>query len=144
MKKSWNIINEMMKRSKKSNNRTDFDLTSNGHLLKNPENALNEHYANIAAELSKKFTKSSEWKRTLTNPVQNSVFFYKISTSDVIYAAQLLKPKTSSGHDDIPAKIVISTIFSTAPILAHLINTSIDKCIFPKILKLQKLDRLKK
>ena len=75
MKKSWNIINEMMKRSKKSNNTTDFDLTSNGHLLKNPENALNEHYANIAAELSKKFTKSSEWKRTLTNPVQNSVFF---------------------------------------------------------------------
>ena len=46
----------------------------------------------------------------MPRPILNSIFIEPVSTSDVISVANKLKPKTSSGHDDISTKLLKLTL----------------------------------
>ena len=135
----WSVINDVLKKSKRNKEKNETLLTEDGHIVQNPENALNEHYVSVATALATKFVDSIEWKKTMKNKIQNSIFLDNVSILDVILAAKSLKPKSSSGHDDIPTKMITATINSTAPVLTHLLNYSIETSIFPKIFKTAKV-----
>ncbi|ESO04201.1 hypothetical protein HELRODRAFT_172549 [Helobdella robusta] len=108
-------------------------------VLVNPEDALNKHFISLAPNLMKDFTKNSEWKQTMHHKLSNSFFCLDTSFEEVVETAKSLRPKYSSGVDDIPSKIVISTINSTAQILSYLVNFSFATGIFPQCFKVAKV-----
>ncbi|ESN97378.1 hypothetical protein HELRODRAFT_178169 [Helobdella robusta] len=122
-KKTWSIIKEVSNRS--SSNKTNLQVTSNEQIIENPENFLNDYFINIAPNLLKSFQTNNQWKKFLGNKIPNSFFCLHASAEEIIFATKLLAPKSSSGWDNIPTKIVISTIHSTAWVLEHITNRSL-------------------
>ena len=122
-----------------NNKHTVCIVTSENQPLDHPEQKFNDYFVNIAVQLASSLPQRDNDFHHIGGSLMNSFFFEKITPLEVIYAKKLLRNKTSSGHDTIPTRIVISTIHSIAEILTHLINQSFNSGIFPSCLKLAKI-----
>ncbi len=65
--------------------------------------------------------------------------FHTLNTNDVRCLVRKLNVKKAAGYDNISAKLLKIAIDQLAPLLTHLINLSITKCIFPNELKLAEI-----
>ncbi|ESO04775.1 hypothetical protein HELRODRAFT_172447 [Helobdella robusta] len=133
IKKTWCIINEVI--NKRVNRLKNIKITMNDEIVENPENQLNQNFIDTAINLSKSFQHNNNWKSYLRNKISNSFFCLYASKNEIISTTQSLTPKSSSSWDNIPAKVVISTIHSTVMVLEYLINLSFAAGKFPKISK---------
>ena len=75
---------------------------------------------------------------------QNSFLFHPVCPREIITTTTSMAKISSSGSDDIPMRIVISTIDSTTDILSLLINLSFELGTFPKHLKIAKVRPVRK
>lgn len=141
-KKTWTILNDLIKHD--TSNSTTKNLTIDGMSVTNPENKLNDFFVKIGSNLSALISSHSNHKQYLKSPNQNSFFFLPLSPEDIIFTAKNMRKKSSSGPDDIPIRIMISTIESTAWILCHLFNLSFQQGIFPNCLKLARIIPIEK
>jgi hypothetical protein len=102
--------------------------------------AFNNYFSKIGETTSQSVPKSKKnYSDFLKNPLTNSMFLEPIDTSHVIEAANKLKPKFSTGHDDISTKLLKETIHIIKSPITHIINTSFNTCIFPDKLKIAKV-----
>ena len=69
----------------------------------------------------------------MPRPLLNSIFIEHVSTISV---ANKLKPKTSSGHDDISTKLLKLTLNKIVQPITHILNRSFDTGIVPKEMKI--------
>ncbi|ESN90344.1 hypothetical protein HELRODRAFT_166002 [Helobdella robusta] len=53
MKKSWKIMNDVLRRSNNDSKSNNIHLKRNGQIVNDPENALNDHFVSIAEKLNK-------------------------------------------------------------------------------------------
>ena len=141
-KKIWSILNSLTKRN--AQEKQPKPITVDGSVVEEPENYLNNYFINIAPTLSNSFSKNSNWKSYLNKPTPNSFFLVDVTPNEIITTTKLLKKKSSSGLDNIPMRIIISTIESTAKVLSFLINLSFESGIFPKHLKIAKVKPIRK
>ena len=73
-------------------------------------------------------------------PFNNNTFFLDpIDPRDVIDLSKKLKPKSSTGFDNISTKLVKETIELTANPLSHIFNLSLSTGIFPDDMKIAKV-----
>ncbi len=71
--------------------------------------------------------------------ISNSIFIEPVDSSYIIETANKLKPKLSSGHDEISTKLLKETLSEIIIPITHIINRSLDSGIVPDQLKIAKV-----
>ena len=88
-------------------------------------------------------SKCSKTKTNYTNyshtPVLNSIYLENVEPNQVTDIINKLKPKNSSGHDNISTKFVKASIVNIINPFTHIINLSLNSGIFPDELKIAKV-----
>ena len=76
----------------------------------------------------------------------NKILFFcaYVTTEEILKITKGLNANSSSGQDDIPTKLVVSTISSTAHKLEYLIKLSFNKGVFPNCFKVAKIVPIEK
>lgn len=141
IRKSWEVINEVINKKKKSTVITN-KLLVNGRELKDPEriaNAFNDYFVNIGVKLSASLPPCyRNYISYLSAPNINSVFLQPTNNNEVANVIKMLKRK-SPGHDGITADIIKLSYPVFIPALTHVINQSIMQGVFPQELKIAKV-----
>ena len=75
----------------------------------------------------------------MTNSTPESMYIEPVSPSTVIATAIKLKPKTSSGIDELSTKLLRDTVEKVIEPLTYIINKSLDTGIIPDDLKIAKV-----
>ena len=102
--------------------------------------AFNNYFSSIGKKTSEAVPKSTnDFAHYLDNPNPNSMFLEPVEPSYVLNIVHKLKPKNSSGHDQIPTSLVKETIDNIIVPVTHIINRSLETGIFPHQLKIAKV-----
>ena len=75
----------------------------------------------------------------LPGVLKNSLYLYQTNASEVIYVCNMLKNKSSFGHDEIVPWIAKTSIDTVAEPLAEIINCSVETGRVPDELKIAKV-----
>lgn len=137
----WQVINNERRQSNNSKDQTTLHI--NNRTISDPTevaNCFNNFFATIAEktlQVNHNNTKQSyENKQPLTN---HNLQFTPATSDEVLKAINSLKPKTSSGIDDISAKLTKTCKEELVTPLTNIINKSLNQGIFPEQLKTAKV-----
>ena len=150
-KKIWNIINKLLNRKQKERN-DNIKLVDpkTGHVTSEPEQVaeiFNNFYINFAPELAESIPKTSITAEQLiknTKRPTNFFSFRHITADEVKDIIKTMKPKLSSGPDNIPPIIIKGIKNQIAYPLQKIINKSFDESTFPQCIKTSKLQPIPK
>ena len=99
--------------------------------------SFNDYFASIGQITGKNVPKTkTNYTNYLNTPVLNSIYLENVEPNQVADIINKLKPKNSSGHDNISTKIVKASIVNIINPLTHIINLSLNSGIFPDELKI--------
>ena len=143
-KSLWMNINSILG---KSSNKKDIPLKindENGVTLSNLNeiaNSFNKYYVNVGSELAKKIGQpNKDYKANLKHITHHKSFYlYPTGTEEVENIITILKPKTSSGHDNITPKVFKKLFHGLVEPCVHIINLSLTTGIIPEAMKLAKV-----
>ena len=138
----WKTINEIIGRSKMTSSPNwievdDAKLTNTQDIA----NAFNLHFSAIAKNLlvQNQPSKSSSTS-SFTNFNNHSTFFINpITAQEIKRIIYTIKPKSSSGCDGIPSKLLCELPESILEVLAHIFNQSFNAGKFSSRFKLAKV-----
>ena len=143
MKQTWKNINKLLNKSKANQSYPDF-FEING--VKTYEKTticekFNEYFTNIGRELSAKLPKPKQTPESWLPNIEgnNSFFMTPTNETELTKIIHKLKPKVSTGFDDISSKLVKQTHEAIIGPLVHIINLSICQGIFPNDMKIAKV-----
>ena len=142
MKRSWNILNQVIQNAKTNKCTQTCFLINN--LVTSNKKAIAEGFNNFFASVGKNYADNiqmtdTQFDRHLTDHYPQSFFLSPVIPDDIIKHARLLKPKLSQGHDNISNKLTKATIDEIAVPLAHIFNLSFSTGEVPKSMKLAKI-----
>ena len=140
-RKIWNEINTLISRKKKTQSPKYF-LINNAEITDNKEIAesFNNYFATIgSADTNTASTSADNYKHFMKNRVTFDFNFETITPDTIEKIIKTLKPKTSSGHDNISTILIKHLSPSIAGILAVRVNQSLCTGIFPDTLKISKI-----
>ena len=142
MKRMWTVLKEAIG---KQNDKTSIPLTfiidnklvSNKHEI---VNSFNNYFSKIGLSTSENVPRSqNRISDFLKRPCPHSMYLEQIEPDQIIEVVNKLKPKLSSGHDDIPTKLLKLSIDSILLPITHIVNRSFSTGIFPNQLKVAKV-----
>ncbi len=138
MKKTWQILKQALgKLQNKSTFPQEFKII--GQTVTNKEDIaqeFNSYFATIGKITGQNVPQSiHHYSEYLVNPVPNSIFLEPINQQSVIEIVQKLNPKTSSGHDEIPTKVIKESINNFIDPITHILNLSLNTGVIPRQLK---------
>ena len=139
----WDNINKILGRNNHKINIPDEINDENGSKLSNLRdiaNGFNEYYVNVGPNLARKIHSNDLDKPRLPsskNP--NSLYFFPTGADEVANLITSLKPKTSTGHDNISPKILKQLFTGIVTPFVHIINMSLATGIVPEAMKLAKV-----
>ena len=138
MRKSWNIIKEIIGKAKKKHNKKKIQFRINGKDEDNEEaiaNAFNTYFINIGTQLDKSMPKpKNDPLYYLKNTHEKSIFLNPCDEDEIRKHISSLK-NGAPGWDEITSKIIKENSTNIAPVLTHLINLSLSNGVFPSELK---------
>ena len=139
MKKTWQTINDTLNRSKKSRKFPQLFKLSNGTTISDPKiiaEAFNDYFINIGTVDE---PMNDQHTRYLHNKPHCNLIFHSITKDSVMQIIDGLKPKSSTGVDNISNKLLKSAkTFIVAP-LTIIINQMFQVGKFPDLLKISKV-----
>ena len=143
-KSIWMNINSILGKSNNKKDSTPKINDENGVTLSNLSdisNAFNKYYVNVGPELAKKIDQTEQSYQTyLGNTITyKSFYLFPTNSEEVTNIIKLLKPKTSSGHDNISPKILKKLHQGLVLPCVHIINLSLSTGIVPDAMKLAKV-----
>ena len=143
MKKTWENINKLINRNSKhiSQSNSFSDDKQEYNTPTEIANGFNKYFTNIGPSLSKNIP-SSHIKAVdfLSNRTTlNSLYLYPATPPEIAKIIKLMKPKTSTGHDNISPKVLKSIDDTIALPLTHIANLSMSTGIFPNRMKIAKV-----
>ena len=142
MKKMWMILNKTIG---KQNDKSSFPAYFNidGACVSDKleiAEGFNKYFSHIGLKTGQNVPATPHnFMHYLPQSIGDSIFIEPITTDTVISTADKLKPKLSSGHDDISSKLLKETISIISEPLTHIINVSLDSGIVPDELKIAKV-----
>ena len=147
IKQTWSTINDIICKSKKSDFPEYFEI--NGSKIfdyKNIANEFNKYFTHIGPNLAESIQPpiDKSFRDFLSNPLSNDFIFKNISTNEISKAIDSLKPKTSSGNDNISNKLLKAVKNELLDPLMLIVNQSFSTGIFPDLLKIAKVTPLYK
>ena len=102
-------------------------------------NLLNDFLANLGpSTVANMNSNGADFKRFIPHSI-NSFFLHSTDADEIIKVCQLLKPKLSSGYDQLPIKTMCGIIDLISHPLAYLFNLSFSNSIFPSCFKIAKV-----
>ena len=140
LKKSWNIIKEVINKNKSNTKFSRFLIDGQVTTDKNSiSNGFNSFFTNVGPSLANKIPSDSRSPSAfLKNPVSNCMYMDNVLEEEVANVIKNLK-EGSCGWDDISASVVKTTYRSFLEPLTHILNISITKGVFPNELKIAKV-----
>ena len=106
---------------------------------------FNEYVTDIGPNLSNQITETNtDFKRYMKYKTQHQFNFKNININEVLNALEKLKTSKSTGHDNIPAKLLKDASDAVAPFLVFIFNTSLKHGIFPDDLKTARISPIHK
>ena len=104
-------------------------------------NGFNKYYVNVGADLAIKIgpTDNDYKVHMKNNHSEKSFYMYPTAEEEGKNIIQLLKPKTSFGHDNISPKILKKLHLGLVRPCVHIINLSLATVIVPDAMKLAKV-----
>ena len=146
--KTWNHINEIMKRKRKSRASIKNIRSKTGKLLcSKPEiaNCLNEHFSSVGKSMANKFNNLEPLKDPLdyiSKRVEQSIQLSDTHKSEILDIILSQDAKKACGYDEINNKIIKRTSDVVSPFLEILFNACIKQGIFPDCFKLAQVTPL--
>ena len=140
-KQIWQNINNLLGRNNNKHNFVSI-VNDEGITLKDLgdiANAFNDYYVNVGPNLAKSIGHSSSKFKLPTVNSQQSLFLFPTDNEEVFKIINLLKPKTSSGHDNISAKLLKQISTGVINPCVHIINLSLSTGIVPSAMKKAKV-----
>lgn len=143
-KKTWEIINK--ETGKQSNKAQDFavSIRHKNSIVSDPlevANCFNDHFIDVIEDMIQAHPKVIQ--SNLTNPnlnlAPNSFRCQPVTENEISKIILSLKNKLSSGHDEVPLKLIKYVRLPLLKPLVHLINSSLVSGIFPDSLKMSKV-----
>ena len=141
-KQMWSVLKKAIGKQNDKRNISQSFKINNQDVTNKTEiaEAFNSYFSQIGSSTGHNVPKSNHtYSEYLSTPTANSMFLEEVEPSYVINIANKLKPKLSSGHDNISTKLLKMTIHNIIIPITHIINTSLNSGIVPNQLKLQKL-----
>jgi hypothetical protein len=140
MKNLWTILKQAIgKQRNKSNFPSTFTINNKQVSVKSEiTESFNNYFSNIGIATSQNIPKSKQSYTNYLNRsigISNSIFIEPVDSSYIIETANKLKPKLSSGHDEISTKLLKETLLEIIIPITHIINRSLDSGIVPDQLK---------
>ena len=139
MKKTWQTINDTLNRSKKYRKFPQLFKLSNGTTISDPKiiaEAFNDYFINFGTVDE---PMNDQYTRYLYNKPHCNLIFHSITKDSVMQIIDGLKPKSSTGVDNISNKLLKSAkTFIVAP-LTIIINQMFQVGKFPDLLKISKV-----
>ena len=141
-KKTWNLINNIVKPSSRLN-KSDIekiivDDEEIGDSVK-MSSAFNEFFVNIGSDISRTVNcQPHAHKEYLRGNYPNSIYFSPVSSSEVNNLICSLKNKPSH-FNCIPARALKCIRGIISPVICNIINRSISSGVFPDSLKIAKV-----
>lgn len=124
-KASWKVINSLTK------SKISSSVSSNQDTPLPDE--LNDFFIDFPSTLTDGLNKTAT---TSGERLENSFFMFEVSHEEVLKTVRSLKDKQSWGYDEIPMKVVKSSIDIILSPLCFIINRSFKEGIFPDQLKI--------
>jgi hypothetical protein len=140
--KTWRIIKKVINKNNNPELRTEFrinnNMSSDGKVI---VDAFNKFFVNVGPNLAKKISVPNNINHSsYFNFVNNkSMFFIPTDENEIATIISNIKPKSSSGHDELSSDILISSMQGLLKPLAHIINCSISTGVVPSEMKIAKI-----
>ena len=137
MKATWNAINKLLGKNKKSGCKS---LVINNEIVTDPTaiaNSFNTYFTNVAEDIRNKLpqpTKKFQEFLPRTGP-QSSFFFTPTDPNETERIIKKLKSKTSTGTDNKPTIVLKHLPENFLCALSYVFNRSMTEGIFPKKFK---------
>ena len=148
IKNTWSTINDIICKSKKTDDFPKYFLVNGSQIHDNftIANEFNKFFINIGPQLAEsiQIPPNLSYKEFLRHPTNNVFKFKEINVEKVIKTIDSLKPKTSYSTDRISNKLLKFLKNELAVPLKNIINQSISTGIFPNSLKIAKVTPLYK
>ena len=140
-KKTWQIIGETLNSKHKENLPDSFTINDVYTTNKiDIASEFNNFFSNIGANHSAAIQPTDvDPSHYLLSATQSSMALFPTSSNEIINIVNSLSSKDSYGHDNIPIKILKSSIHSIAAHLSFLVNHSFNLGYFPNALKIAKV-----
>ena len=142
-RKQWQMINNLLNRNNKKISIPKLQ-DNDGVVYKNPTaiaEKFNDYFCNIASNLKSQFNfscETSDFEKTLPEPVSNSIFIKPAITIEVTDIINNLKNKATM-DSKISALKFVSTDNRFIQTLTNVINLSFEQGVFPQSLKLARV-----
>lgn len=137
-KKTWKLINDVIKYRKNTTNSIDKIIDSNNKVNKDSKqigNVLNNYFANIGTKLGNSCPSPKQDPTYNTRYIMDSFFLKPVSITEVTKLINQLDSNKSTGPFHIPHKFIKIGKKYIAPILTDIINNCFQLGIFPNALK---------
>ena len=134
IKKTWDIINNVLGKCKSKDSLPNYFISNNNILSDNFEIAqgFNDFFANIGPELAAKISNTETSYKDYLGPETNTRFVFANMTEELILdATKSLKTKHSSGPDGISTYLLKEIIQIIARPLAYIFNLSFKTGYIP-------------
>ena len=142
IKKSWQTINQILNRDRKSNQFPTHIKIDNTNISDRKQIAdhFNNYFACVGENLAEDIpTSKHSFDKYLHNRILTSFSFKTVDHETIAKIIKDFKPKTSSGDDGISMKLLKLISNSITPSLTILINQSLTTGIFPCKMKIAKV-----
>ena len=140
LKETWKNINKQLGKVKSS---TCSSLLVNNKTINDSQsitNHFNDYFASVAGDLVSSLPQSScSFMSYLPETSINSIYFYPTTLTEVKRIISGLKPKNSTGIDEIPSSILKSTPDNILLAITHIFNLSLTKGEFITDFKTSKI-----
>ena len=142
LKMTWKAINDTLNRHKTKSRFPETFKQSNGKIISDPKEiatAFNDYFISIGEMGAVTQSPNCHFSDYLGNKPKCNLQFHPITQFDVAQIIDSLKPKTSTGIDNISSKLLKRTKDSITAPLTIIINQMITSGIFPDALKISKV-----
>ena len=142
-RKTWKLINTLISTTKDKNIVTKLFIVNNNQVTNDLEivEHFNQFFASIGCIQASSISQfpSDNFETYVHNPSNFLFNFSLVNENDVLSVISKLKPKTSSGFDNLSLKLLKQIGPNISKSLSIIINQSFTVGIFPDYLKLAKV-----
>ena len=143
IKKTWNKINEIIRKNKKCHDLPKYFLHNEQILTDDTDIAIcfNNFFSQIGPTLANSIETpvNKSHKDYLKTNIASSFSFSSVSENDILKIISKLKSKSSCGHDGLSTILLKYIAKEIVCVLTRIINQSLCTGIFPNSLKIAKI-----
>ena len=142
MKKTWEIINILVRKNKKSHSIPNLfqDENRNYSTFLEIAEGFNSFFVEVGPRLANEIPESGKsFQEFMGEPIDQNFIFQNITADIIFKTLSKLKPKSSAGHDNISSKLLIQIMPCIISPVVHLFNLSFKTGFIPKNYKSAKV-----